>query len=248
MTQQAEPILVANIGDGQSESFGAKLAAHPLIHAAPGEGPGGADAVRVDYVGFPQGSERIVVRHRLPQTGDEMTLCFAVRFEDDFQFVRGGKMHGFVPDLPVTGGKATQAAGWSSRIMWRTGGALATYIYDQDKEGKWGIGIAAEDFRFEKNRWYAVSLHTRLNSAADAHDGFAHVYVDGRRLIEHNGLRFRAATDPGTEITHAYFCTFHGGNKPGWAPKDAEGNLTTVHALYSHFSVYEGLHVMTLDR
>ena len=248
MREMSEPILWADLDAEPSGGFAAELLGHPLIALAPGSGPDGGNAIRVDYVAFEEGSRRVVVRYPLGASGDEMTLCYAVRFGEDFQFVLGGKLHGVVPDRPVTGGQPPRPDGWSSRVMWRAGGGLETYVYEQDKTGKWGIGRRAAGFRFRRGRWHAISIHTRLNTGPGAHDGFTHVYADGRRVIEHDGLRFRASTEPGTEITHATFCTFHGGNNPLWSPVGRSGERITVHALFSHIAVYQGLRVLRLDR
>ncbi len=220
-----------------------RLLAHPLIHPAGGTGPNGGDAIRVDYAGYERGSRRVVLQHPLPRAAEEMTLCYNVRFAEDFQFVRGGKLHGLGPANRITGGRPMRPDGWSARVMFRAGGSLHTYLYTQDKNSKWGVGRKAEGFRFEKGRWYAVSIHVRLNSAAEKADGFTHVYVDGRRVIEHNDVRFRGRLDPATRISQALFSTFHGGNKPAWSPTDAEGNFVTVHAWFHDLAVYEGLHV-----
>jgi len=34
--------------------------------------------------------------------------------------------------------------------------------------------------------------------------------------------------------------TFHGGHDPSWAPKDADGTFTTVHARFDDFKVMAG--------
>lgn len=238
-----EPLIEGAIDLGRPSPWSTKLLAHPLVHPASGAGPGGADAIRVDYVGYERGSKRVVVGHRLPRSADEMTLCYHVRFAEDFQFVRGGKLHGLGPDEKVTGGQPMRPDGWSARVMFRAGGRLHTYLYTQDKDSKWGVGRPAEDFRFEKGRWHAVSIHVRLNSEAQKADGFTHVYVDGRRVIEHEGIRFRGQLGPATQISQALFSTFHGGNKPAWSPTDADGRFTTVHAWFHGLAVYEGLHV-----
>lgn len=71
---------------------------------APGEGVGGGTALRAVYVGGPMGSERLVRHIPLGESGAEYTLTYDVKFDRDFQFVGGGKLHGLGPDRPVTGG------------------------------------------------------------------------------------------------------------------------------------------------
>ena len=238
-----KPLLAVDLSAQPPEGLAAALLSNPHITLAPGAGPGGADALRVAYVGDEHGSKRVVVRYPLSQRGNEMTLCFYVRFDEAFQFVKGGKLHGLGPDKPVTGGNAMRPDGWSARAMWREEGKLETYLYEQDKNRKYG-SRQADDFRFSRGRYRAVSIHVRVNSASDSNDGFTHIYVDGVLRVRHDEVRFRESVEPGTEITQLLFSTFHGGNTPEWAPVDEQGRPVTVYAWFSGLAVYEGLHIL----
>jgi len=68
-----------------------------------GAGTGKSRGLRARYEGCEIGSRRTVSRHRLPERGSEMTLCYDVMFPPEFQFVRGGKLHGLGPEQPITG-------------------------------------------------------------------------------------------------------------------------------------------------
>jgi hypothetical protein len=237
------PLLATDFDQPAEGSFAAALLRHRLIHPAPEAGPDGKAAIRVDYVGYDRGSKRVVVRHKLPAAGDEMTLCYNVKFDEDFPFVRGGKLHGLGPARPITGGRPMRPDGWSARVMFKKDAGLATYLYTQGKDTKWGIGQRADNFRFQPGRWHAVSIHVRLNTAPDKADGFTHVYVDGKRVIQHDNVHFRAATGAKTAIQQVLFSTFHGGSSPAWAPKDADGNYITTHAWFHSLAVHRGRHI-----
>lgn len=89
-----------------------------------GRGIGGSRALRVTYVGGAEGSSRIVAKVPIPPALD-YTLTYAVRFDRDFQFVLGGKLHGLGSRMPVAGGDPTrrmERAGDVARI--RSGGNL----------------------------------------------------------------------------------------------------------------------------
>ncbi len=240
--QPPSPVLAASF-DGQEEELAQKLLKHTRISLVENAGPDGSNAIRVSYEGYDRGSKRVVVRHILPGKLKEATLSYRVRFADDFQFVRGGKLHGLGPQQPITGGKDMKADGWSARVMWKENGSLRTYIYHQDKPGEWGDSQMADDFYFQRGRWYSVSIQVRVNSGPDIADGFTRVYIDGKLVVAHENLRFRGVGGDRALISQLLFSTFHGGNQPEWAPTKVDGSYATVTADFDEIAVYEGAFV-----
>ena len=226
--------------DEAGDPLAAVLAKHPKNAIVEGGGVDGSSGLRTTYVGGEMGSERVVIQPRLDAPLREATLSFDVRFDENFQFVRGGKLHGLGPTRPTSGGNPTKPEGWSVRLVWRSEGGLQTYVYDQRKTGKYGVVKPAEGFRFEPGRWYHLDLHVRVNEDPEAATGFAHVWVDGKKLIEHDDLQLRAEGGDETLITRLLYSTFHGGNGPEWAPKNADGSFATVHANFDNFRIAAG--------
>jgi hypothetical protein len=66
------------------------------------------------------------------------------------------------------------------------------------------------------------------------------LYVDGDLVDSHAGLRFRGEDSDASLINKFMFSSFHGGHMPDWAPRDADGNYTTVYAVFDNISVYKG--------
>lgn len=231
------PVLAETFeGEGRISKI---LLSDSRMTLAPGEGVGGGTALRAAYVGGPMGSQRLVKHIPLGERGLEYTLTYDVKFDKDFQFVGGGKLHGLGPDRPVTGGEPMRPDGWSARVMWRAEGRPELYTYHQDQKGKYGEhGTPTRPFRFETGHWYAVSLHVRLNLARDRRDGAIRLYIDGELIEADDMLRLRG--DEGAPISQFLFSTFHGGNDPGWAPKNPDGSYATVHALFDNFAVWRG--------
>lgn len=215
------------------------MANHKYLQVAADQGTDNTPAIKATYKSSPIGSERIVIRYPLGQRGMEYTLLFDVKFDKDFQFVKGGKLHGLGPDRPITGGNAMKPDGWSARMMFHRDEQIQTYIYCQNKKGQYGTTNKNPEFRFEKDRYYAISFHVRVNDNGKD-NGFAHVYIDGQPIIMHDGIAYRASDDPSTLISQFMFSTFHGGHMPQWAPKDEQGNYKDVYAYYDNFAVMQG--------
>ncbi len=217
-----------------------RLLAHQHLSLAEGEGVDGGNALLASYVGYDRGSERIVQRHDLDREMPEATLSYDVKFAEDFQFVRGGKLHGLGPASPVTGGHDREPHRWSARVNFSGDESVRTYVYDQDPDAVYGVGAGpGNGFTFTRDQYHAISMHMKLNDPEES-DGFVHIYVDGDLVVQHDGLRIRGAGGDETLIQTLLFSTFHGGSSPQWAPTDEDGDYTTVHAYFANFAVHEG--------
>ena len=180
---------------------------------------------------------------------DRYSLNYDVRFNEDFQFVKGGKLLGLGPKKHITGGRPIVPEGWSARVTFKEGGAARLYTYHQDQPGQYGDRLPIQNpFYFEKDRYYAVSLHVRVNDSPETANGFSRLYVDGDLVDSHEGLRFRGEDSEASLINKFMFSSFHGGHMPEWAPRDADGNYTTVYAYFDNISVYEGERIRPASR
>ncbi|NIJ19141.1 hypothetical protein FHS95_000810 [Sphingomonas naasensis] len=217
------------------------LTRDPRLIVVAGAGVGGGRALRTTYAGGPTGSDGTAHEIPLGEAGGEYTLNYDVRFDRDFQFVRGGKMHGLGPAEPVTGGNGVRPDGWSARVMWRELGRPVTYTYHQDQRGTYGDdGPEARPFAFALDRYYAISLHVRLNDAADRREGSVRLYVDGVLVSAQEKIRLRGGSGEAGLISTFLFHTFHGGHDPSWAPRNAAGDYAEVHAWFDNIAVYRG--------
>lgn len=239
-TTPGRTLLGADFDHDTSAGLARALLAHRHIELARGAGPDGSDAIRVAYVGSNVGSERVGVFHPIGSAVDQATLSFDVRFDNDFQWVMGGKLHGLGPKRFISGGQERKPDGWSARIMFNSEGRCSTYLYDQDKEKKYGIGGRSEKPVFEAGRWHHVVLQVGLNTPGEP-NGFSRILIDGKEVVHSRNVTFRAVGGSDTQIQTFLFSTFHGGNSAQWAPVDAQGNFVTVHADYDNFVVTEGI-------
>jgi hypothetical protein len=216
-----------------------RFLANRYIALAEKAGRDGSDAIRVTYAGYERGSQRVVVRLPMSAKARAATLSFDVKFEKGFDFVLGGKLHGIGPARPITGGATRLPAGWSARAMFKKQGRIATYLYDQNKDKKWGIGHTTEKPVFTPGEWQAVALKVTLNAPGRA-DGSTRVLVDGNEVLHTGNVEFRGKGGAETLIQTFLFSTFHGGHKPRHAPRGEDGKYRKVYALFDNFLVVEG--------
>ena len=239
-SEKSKILLHEDFNKDNDKGFAARILRDSHVTLAKGAGPDGSDAIRVAYVGSKRGSERVVERHPLASKVDQATLSFDVRFDRDFQWTRGGKLHGLAPKTPITGGKKRRPDGWSARIMFKKDGKCATYLYDQSKKRKYGRGSTSAGPAFKAGRWHHVVLEVKLNDPGKD-NGFARIRIDNKPVVSSEKMVFRGSGGGETLIQTFLFNTFHGGSSPKWAPVDKEGKPTTVHAWFDNFRVTEGV-------
>tara|TARA_R110002096_G_scaffold111394_1_gene243122 strand:- start:9998 stop:10807 length:810 start_codon:yes stop_codon:yes gene_type:complete len=243
----SNPIIRLNFDNDKDTEAVKSILGVKNIEIAPGAGVNGSDGIKANYVGYEKGSERMVKNIRLPKAFKEATLNYAVKFDEDFQFPITGKLHGLGPVNKVTGGNPMHPDGWSARITFSHDG-LKPYVYHQHLKGQYGEGQPAPEFHFKKGVYYDLAIHVKVNTPATASNGEVDIYANGEKIVSYGSLQLRAVESTETEINNFLFSTFHGGNTPKYAPKDSQGNYTTVVAWFDDFEVYEGLYVKTAKK
>ena len=155
---------------------------------------------------------------------DRVTLSYRIRFTEDFDFVKGGKLPGLIGGTGNTGGSIPDGTdGWSARMMWRTEGAIVQYVYHPDQPGGYGEdlpwSIEEAQVRFESDRWYTLRHEIIMNTPGE-HDGVIRTWLDGEPALTVTDMRFR---DVDTfAIDTLYFSTFFGGGSSSWATSKDE--------------------------
>lgn len=177
--------------------------------------------------GVPLGGGQFYADLNLPaQT--TLRLSYAVRFSDNFDFVKGGKLPGLYGGTGNSGGDIPDGTdGFSTRLMWRREGAGELYAYLPTSE-EYGTSIARGAWTFRPGVWHRVEQEIVLNQPGQA-DGRASVWVDGERVIDQAGLQFRLVEE--LKIDGLFFSTFFGGGDASWStPRD-------VYIDFADFSV-----------
>ena len=142
-----------------------------------------------------------------------------MRFEEDFEFVKGGKLPGLCggPKTITGGDEVNGREGFSVRLMWRKDGRGQAYVYHMHQPSKYGDQFDFPDsFRFKPGTIYEVKIRVEMNKAGKR-DGQLQVQVNGETVVNRKDLQWRKSSTYG--VDSILFNTFHGGNDSAWAPK-----------------------------
>src|SRR3954471_6026417 len=207
------------------------------LHPLPGQGPGGTRAVRVDYPAGSASSRSANLdgssyggaqAYLLFPYGpvDAATLSYCLRVPTDFDFVKGGKLPGLFGGTVTSGRHIPDGTdGWSTRYMWRRGGAGEGYAYLPSSVAD-GTSLGRGTWSIATGRWQCLAQTVVLNTPGRS-DGSITVRVDGRQVFAATGLVFR--TTPALRIDGVFFSSFFGGGDPSWAsPRDQHAGFARI--------------------
>jgi hypothetical protein len=170
--------------------------------------------------------------------GEEIYFSYDVRFKPGFEWVLGGKIPGVVGGSVTSGQLPTSTSGFSSRLVWKSGGSLVFYLYYPDQTGIYGDVYGFDGFNFETGKWYNLTMRIVLNSVINGTanaDGILEGYVDGILRFQKTGIRLRRSET--IKIERMYLCSFFGGNTPEWGAAKDEWIDTDNYVAYVHSSM-----------
>ncbi|MGB3612608.1 MAG: polysaccharide lyase, partial [Elainellaceae cyanobacterium] len=180
--------------------------------------------------GVPIGGGQFYADLDLPPQ-NRLRLSYDLRFSDDFDFVKGGKLPGLFGGAGASGGNIPDGTnGFSARLMWRRDGQGEVYAYLPTSDG-YGTSIGRGAWTFMPGQWHTVEQEVVLNQPGQD-DGQVRVWLDGNLMLKESGLIFR--TTDKLKLDGLFFSTFFGGGDRSWStPKD-------VHIDFANFSVGSG--------
>jgi hypothetical protein len=197
----------------------------------------GGTALRVNYPagsssprshreeGSPLGGAQVYLPFRSGPR-DHAVVSYAVRFQDGFEFVRGGKLPGLYGGTMTSGGHIPDGTnGWSTRLMWRAGGVGEVYAYLPSSQTH-GTSLGRGAWRWRPGRWHEVSERVRLNSPGNS-DGRIGLSVDGKEVLSIEDVVYRSTE--GLRIDGVFFSSFFGGSDSSWAsPRDQHADFAAI--------------------
>ncbi|SOC54362.1 hypothetical protein SAMN05421509_103324 [Chromohalobacter canadensis] len=158
-------------------------------------------------------------------------LRYKVRFPQDFEFVKGGKLPGLYGGDAPSGGDEVTGDGYSMRFMWRRHGQgeLYEYIVNKDADNDYGKSVGRGLWHFPTGQWVTVEQEIVLNDP-QRDNGIARVWIDGKPIFEQRGIVYRKQS--AVYADGLMFSTFFGGHGEDWrTPKDQ-------HADFADFRFY----------
>jgi hypothetical protein len=159
----------------------------------------------------------------------EYYLSQWVRFSNDFSWGTtqfGGKMGlGLAGGASCSGGQAcTGYNGFSSRMIWRSGGRAAIYYYHMGHADQYGdyaqLTNNGTDIVYARGQWINIVQRLKVNTVTNGNanpDGEIQIWYNGVAAATIKGLRFVRNADL---VDRAYFSSFFGGATADFAPKN----------------------------
>lgn len=158
----------------------------------------------------------LVVNSVLDDRYESIEMEYKVKFQDGFDWSRGGKLPGFSGGDGNTGNdKADDGRGWSVRLMWRENGKLIPYVYHYNQPETYGDKFDKSNLIYlEDNRWYTFKIKTTINTGANK-NGSLGIYVDGVKLFTKSDICY-ATEDGKREVNKIRWAIFRGGSDSTW--------------------------------
>jgi len=175
----------------------------------------------------------------------EVTLEYYLKFENNFQWVIGGKLPGLAGgEVPNGGeyiGKGRLANGFSARFMWHIINGkpgMIQYLYHPGRAGAYGEKVygtgpllsksnPAKELNtrdhntmmvLQKNKWYKIKQTIKANTPKKA-NGTMKIWIDDALTASIGGLKYIADGKHGTySVDKMFFSTFYGGGSMDYAP------------------------------
>jgi len=154
---------------------------------------------------------------KLNTTWNDYTLSYDIKFDEDFDFVKWGKLPGLCWWSCPTWSE-DRNSWFSTRFMWRTNGDTEIYAYIADKETGYWTSFGRWNARFETNKWYNISQRIKLNDIWTS-NWIIEYFINWEKVFSKTWLNI--TNNPDVKIDAILFSTFFGGWDNSWAtPKN----------------------------
>ncbi|KAG2748283.1 polysaccharide lyase family 14 protein [Suillus brevipes Sb2] len=183
-----------------------------------------------------------------------VTMEYSVYFPADFDWVKGGKLPGLYGGHTGCSGGAAAEDCFSTRLMWRQGGAGELYLYAPKRkqtnalcsdpqsvcDAEYGLSIGRGSFHYSTGNWTTLRQDVVLNTPGKQDGAFA-LFVNGMQAIKRTDIFYRDAPQQKKKPKSKTISNF----LPSSSPQQTRGGLlgilavtaTAQEAVASHPSV-----------
>ncbi len=170
-------------------------------------------------------------------------LEYMVRFEDGFDFSKGGKLPGLTSGGSYWTGFRVPAngEGWSARYMWRgdrtpdwkrdynrSDASLFLYLYWMNQERSYGDYISL-NYTVVPGVWYVIKQEVYVGDPGEA-NAYIRVYINDSLVLDMSNIQLWGE-GYNAMVDSFYFSTFFGGSGSSWAPNN------TVYADFDNINI-----------
>ncbi len=177
------------------------------------------------------GNHGIALVVPLAKQVDNACIRYHVRFGENFDWSKGGKLPGLSgvapgvsPTLPAGGGNPGDK-GWSGRLVWGSNGSVASYVYHPRQPYKYGQGFGWSQ-GVDDDRWHVLRQCYRMNTVGQQ-DGVLRAWLDGAMVLDRTDMVYRLKNT--VHISHLMWSIFRGGATDGPDSVTATSTSTGAH-------------------
>ncbi|KAF5344296.1 hypothetical protein D9758_012329 [Tetrapyrgos nigripes] len=164
----------------------------------------------INPAGSPKGGSQFYASPLDLSSAQSVSLSYSVFFPADFDFVLGGKLPGLYGGRTGCSGGDDAEDCFSTRMMWRKGGAGELYLYAPKQaqtsslcedphsvcDSDYGLSVGRGSFVFKRGGWTNINQTVVLNTPGEQ-DGKFTLYVDGQKVLEREDILYRNKPSPG---------------------------------------------------
>lgn len=164
-----------------------------------------------------------------PSSYDRLSLSYSVQFDENFDFVKWGKLPGLCGWNCSRSESMPTSLGFSLRFVWKKDGYLdiMSYLPDGSKLGSY---TESKMFQFEPQKKYTITQQIQLNDIG-MENGVLNILVDGKSVYKKDSMVFRSSSD--VQINSLLFSTFF------WWSDASYSSTKDEHVLFSNFQLEE---------
>jgi hypothetical protein len=169
--------------------------------------------------GNPSGNHGVVAMVSLPRQVDNACIRYRIRFSENFDWSKGGKLPGLSgvapgvsPTYPAGGGNPGDK-GWSGRLMWGANGSMDAYMYYPTQPYHYGQGFDWSG-KVSDGRWHVLRQCYVMNTVGQS-NGVLRAWLDGVPVLNRTNHVYRLNNT--VHISHMMWSIFRGGATMDWA-------------------------------